>query len=87
LTTHGYNIMSVEKSFPIDISELNAKLRNWQKEHDTPEKVAAAHRTVLLERVVQSMLFENQPVSVARLKVILRERNILPDEPPWSSEE
>jgi len=79
--------MSVEKSFPIDISELNAKLRNWQKEHDTPEKVAAAHRTVLLERVVQSMLFENQPVSVARLKVILRERNILPDEPPWSSEE
>lgn len=80
MTTHGYNIMSVEKSFPIDISELNAKLRNWQKKHDTPETVAASHRKVLLERVVRSMSFENQPVSASRLKVLLKERNLPPDD-------
>lgn len=57
---------------PLDIKELDAKLRQWQKRHDTPEKVAAAHRKVLLERVVQSMAFENEPVSMARLKTILK---------------
>ena len=50
---------------------LNAKLRRWQKRHATPEKVAAAHRKVLLERVSQSMAFENQPVSTDRLKTLL----------------
>ncbi|MCG3114930.1 MAG: hypothetical protein LLH30_04545 [Candidatus Manganitrophus sp. SA1] len=72
--------MSTEESFPINIPELNAKLRNWQKKHDTPERVAASHRKVLLERIVQSMSFENQPVSASRLKVLLRERNLLSDE-------
>jgi hypothetical protein len=41
---------------------LDAKLRQWQKKHDTPAKVAAAHRKVLLQRVVESMAFENEPV-------------------------
>ena len=40
--------------------ELDAKLRAWREEHDTPTKVAATHRKVLLDRVVQSMAFENQ---------------------------
>jgi len=29
-----------------DMKELDAKLRRWQKRHDTPAKVAAAHRKV-----------------------------------------
>jgi|APDOM4702015248_1054824.scaffolds.fasta_scaffold570229_1 uncharacterized membrane protein len=50
--------------------ELDAKLRAWREEHDTPAKVAATHRKVLLDRVVQSMAFENQPVSRDRLKTL-----------------
>jgi hypothetical protein len=55
-----------------NLAELNAKLQKWQRLHDTPEKVAAEHRKVLLDRVVQSMSFENQPVSMARLKALLK---------------
>ena len=36
----------------------------WRGRHNTPEKVAVAHRKVLLEQVSQSMAFENQPVSM-----------------------
>ncbi|MGE3978312.1 MAG: hypothetical protein AB7F94_12075 [Nitrospira sp.] len=50
--------------------ELDAKLRGWREEHNTPDKVAATHRQVLLDRVVQSMAFENQPVSMKRLKIL-----------------
>lgn len=50
----------------------DAKLRAWRKRHDTSAKVAAAHRKVLLERVSQSMAFENQSVSMERLKVLTR---------------
>jgi len=53
---------------PMNADELDAKLRAWREQHNTPEKVAAAHQNVLLDRVVQSMAFENQPVSVERLK-------------------
>lgn len=52
----------------MNTDELDAKLRAWREEHNTPEKVAAAHKKVLLDRVVQSMAFENQPVSMERLK-------------------
>jgi hypothetical protein len=48
----------------MNADELDAKLRAWREEHSTPEKVATAHRKVLLERVSQSMAFENQPVSM-----------------------
>lgn len=51
----------------MNTDELDAKLRAWREEHNTPEKVAAAHKKVLLDRVVQSMAFENQPVSMNRL--------------------
>ena len=53
---------------PMNADELDAKLRAWREQHNTPEKIAAAHQNVLLDRVVQSMAFENQPVSMERLK-------------------
>ncbi|MEW6683185.1 MAG: hypothetical protein AB1451_09745 [Nitrospirota bacterium] len=59
---------------PIDLDDLTAKIRAWQKRHNTPEKVAAAHRKVLLDRVVQSMAFEGEQVSKARLKSLLKRR-------------
>ncbi len=40
---------------PMNADELDAKLRAWREQHNTPEKVAAAHQNVLLDRVVQSM--------------------------------
>ena len=63
---------------PLDMKKLDAKLRQWQKRHDTPAKVAEAHRKVLLDRVVQSMAFENEPVSMARLKTLLKKRKEVP---------
>jgi hypothetical protein len=60
----------------LDMKKLDAKLRQWQKRHDTPAKVAEAHRKVLLDRAVQSMAFENEPVSMARLKTLLKERKV-----------
>jgi hypothetical protein len=57
-----------------DLQKLDAKLCAWRKEHNTPAKVAAAHRKVLLDRVSQSMAFENQPVSTDRLKVLLESK-------------
>lgn len=56
----------------MNAEELNAKLRAWREKHNTPEKVAATHRKVLLNRVAQSMAFEDQPVSMERLKVLTR---------------
>ena len=54
----------------MNADESDAKLRAWRKRHDTPAKVAAAHRKILLERVSQSIAFENQPVSTDRLKTL-----------------
>ena len=59
---------------PIDLAKADAKLRAWRKKYDTPEKVAAIHRKAILKHVVQSMAFEGQPVSMTRLKVILKEK-------------
>lgn len=55
---------------PIDLAEAEARLTQWRSRHNTPAKVAAAYRKVLLERVSQSMAFENQPVSMERLKTL-----------------
>lgn len=55
---------------PIDLAQAEAQLQQWRSQHNTPAKVAAAHRKVLLERVSQSMAFENQPVSTDRLKTL-----------------
>lgn len=54
----------------INADESDAKLRAWREEHDTSAKVAETHRKVLLDRVVQSMAFENQPLSMERLKTL-----------------
>lgn len=50
----------------LDLKQLEVKLRVWRQEHNTPARLAAAHREVLLDRVSQSMAFENQPVSADR---------------------
>jgi hypothetical protein len=63
---------------PLNMKALDAKLRQWQKRHNTPVKVAEAHRKVLLDRVVQSMAFENEPVCMARLKTLLKNRKTTP---------
>jgi hypothetical protein len=54
----------------IDLEQAEARLLQWRKQHNTPAKVAATHRKVLLNRVAQSMAFENQPVSTDRLKIL-----------------
>jgi hypothetical protein len=62
--------MNQKPNRPIDLVEADSLLKRWRSQHNTPEKVAAAHRKVLLERVSQSMAFENQLVSTARLKTL-----------------
>ena len=62
--------MNQKRYEPIDLAQAEARLQRWRKQHNTPAKVAAAHRKVLLERVSQSMAFENQPVSTDRLKTL-----------------
>ncbi len=68
--------MKMQRAGIMDFAKLNAKLQRWQRKHDTPAKVAAAHRKVILDRVVQSMTFENEPLSMARLKTLLEKRNL-----------
>lgn len=59
---------------PTDLAKADAKLRTWRKKYDTSEKVAALHRKAILKHVVQSMDFEGQPVSMARLKSLLKQK-------------
>ena len=58
----------------IDLARADGKLHAWRKKYDTPEKMAALHRKVILKHVVQSMAFEGQPVSMARLKSLLKQK-------------
>ena len=62
--------MNQKPNQSIDPTQTDALLQQWRSRHNTPEKMAAAHRKVLLERVSQSMAFENQPVSMDRLKTL-----------------
>ena len=62
--------MEPKPNQPIDLAQAEARLRQWRSRHNTPAKVAAVHRKVLLERVSQSMAFENQPISTDRLKTL-----------------
>ncbi len=55
----------------IDLAQAESRLRRWRSLHNTPEKVAVEHRKALLERVSQSMAFNNQPVTTDRLKTRL----------------
>ncbi|TLD40023.1 MAG: hypothetical protein JETT_3706 [Candidatus Jettenia ecosi] len=65
--------MTANSSEPIDLDALATKFRQWRAQHKTPGTVIAAHREVLLERVVQSMTFEGEPITVIRLKVLLNQ--------------
>ena len=60
--------MNEKPKHPLDLAQAEARLQQWRSKHNTPEKVAGAHRKVLLLRVSQSMAFQNQPVSTERLK-------------------
>ena len=62
--------MNQKPNQPIDPVQVDALLQQWRSRHNTPEKMAVAHRKVLLERVCQSMAFENQPVCMDRLKTL-----------------
>ena len=62
--------MNQKPNQPIDPTQADALLQQWRSRHNTPEKMAAAHQKVLLERVCQSMAFESQPVSMDRLKTL-----------------
>jgi hypothetical protein len=66
--------MNNARLFPIDLAKANAKLCAWRKKYDTPEKIAAEHRRILLDRVVESMAFEAKPLIMARLKSVLRKK-------------
>lgn len=66
--------MKKASPLPIDLAKADAKLRAWRKKYDTPEKVAAIHRKAILKHVVQSMNFEGQLVSIARLKSLLKQK-------------
>jgi hypothetical protein len=55
-------------------AQADTMLKEWRQRHNTPAKVAAAHRKVLLERVSQSMAFENQPVSTDRLENLVKKK-------------
>jgi hypothetical protein len=70
----GESMMKKAPSLRIDLAKADAKLRAWRKKYDTPEKVAALHRKAILKHVLQSMAFEGQPVSMARLKALLKEK-------------
>ena len=57
---------------PLNLDKLDAKLHRWQKGHADPAKRATLYRRKILDWVVQSMAFENEPVSMTRLKTLLR---------------
>jgi hypothetical protein len=64
------------KTLHLNIKKLDAKLRQWQRLHADPAKRATLYRRKILDWVVQSMAFENEPVSMARLKVLLKNRKV-----------
>lgn len=42
--------MNQKSNQPIDLVQAESRLQQWRSRHNTPAKVAAAHRKVLLER-------------------------------------
>lgn len=67
------NAVTAKGSDPIDVDALATKFRQWRAQHKTPGTVIAAHREALLERVAQSMTFEGEPITEARLKFLLNQ--------------
>ena len=58
----------------LDLKKADAKLRQWRKRYADPTKRASLYRKKVLDWVVQSMAFENEPVSMDRLKALLKAR-------------
>jgi hypothetical protein len=48
-------------------------IARWRKAHADPDAVRAAYQARVLDWVVQSMAFENEPVSMERLKELLEQ--------------
>lgn len=63
--------MAADRVGPVDLEALESKFRRWRAQHKTPDTVVAAHREVMLERVVQSMTFEGEPITMVCLKTLL----------------
>lgn len=56
---------------PVNLTQANAKLRRWQQEHADLATRQALYRGRILDWVVESMKFENEPVTMARLQELL----------------
>lgn len=69
--------MKKSSRLPIDIAKADEALIAWWKKYNTLEKVAAQHRKKILDRVVESMAFEGESVSKARLKALLKKEGRL----------
>jgi hypothetical protein len=56
---------------PVNLTQANAKLHRWRQQHADPATSQALYRDRVLEWVVESMKFENEPVTMARLQELL----------------
>lgn len=65
--------MTANSGVPLDLDALVTEFRQWRVQHKTLGTVVAALREVILERVAQSMTFEGESITVARLKILLNQ--------------
>ncbi|MDN5941463.1 MAG: Fic family protein [Nitrospira sp.] len=63
-----------QKVNQIELPQADVRLARWRHLQNTPEKLAAWYRQVVLERVAESMAFENQPVDLERLRKLISEK-------------
>lgn len=59
---------------PVNLAATNAKLRRWYQEHPDLATRQALFQDRILEWVVESMRFENEPVTMGRLQELLANR-------------
>ena len=64
------NRMEKNERSPIALAQANLLLDQWRSKHGTLEKVAAAHRKVMLDRVIQSLSCEDPSQDKVRLKAL-----------------
>ena len=63
-----------QKVKQIELPQADVRLARWRNHQNTPEKLAAWHRQVVLDRVAASMAFEKQPVDLERLRRLISEK-------------
>ena len=66
--------MTMQAPHSLNLDTLDTKLRRWQKQHADPVKLSALYRRKIPDWVIQSMAFENEPVSLDRLKALLKKK-------------